>query len=132
MVQLMAPYLCATMSFWKWFAQCVIACLGPWCPIVSSRVYAFAEEVVCTGCIVLTARFGRAEQGSCPLCARSSCLSMCQLEIRDQGWICRLPGARENITVCDVPPSRPQPIGSRKQLEPRSRSAVHRGENFVG
>ena len=27
--------------------------------------------------------------------------------------------------------SRLQPIGSRKQLEPRSRSAVHGGENFV-
>ena len=30
-----------------------------------------------------------------------------------------------------LPPSRPQPIGSRKQLEPRSRSAVLRGEHFV-
>ena len=48
-----------------------------------------------------------------------------------QGWICRLPAARENITVCGVAPSRLQPIGSRKQLEPRSRSTVHRGENFV-
>ena len=47
-----------------------------------------------------------------------------------QGWICRLSGARENITACGVAPSQPQPIGSRKQLEPRSRSAVQRGENF--
>ena len=25
-------------------------------------------------------------------------------EIHEQGWICRLPGARENITVCGVAP----------------------------
>ena len=44
--------------------------------------------------------------------------------------VCREPG-RISLYVA-LPPSRPQPIGSRKQLEPRSRSAVHRDENFVG
>ena len=43
--------------------------------------------------------------------------------------VCREPG-RISLYVA-LPPSRPQPIGSRKQLEPRSRSAVHRDENFV-
>ena len=43
--------------------------------------------------------------------------------------VCREPG-RISLYVA-LPPSRPQPIGSRKQLEPRSRFAVHRGENFV-
>ena len=43
--------------------------------------------------------------------------------------VCREPG-RISLYVA-LPPSRPQPIGSRKQLEPRSRSAVHLGEDFV-
>ena len=43
--------------------------------------------------------------------------------------VCREPG-RISLYVA-LPPSRPQPIGPRKQLEPRSRSAVHRDENFV-
>ena len=43
--------------------------------------------------------------------------------------VCQEPG-RISLYVA-LPPSRPQPIGSRKQLEPRSRSAVHRDENFV-
>ena len=43
--------------------------------------------------------------------------------------VCREPG-RISLYVA-LPPSRPEPIGSRKQLEPRSRSAVHRDENFA-
>ena len=43
--------------------------------------------------------------------------------------VCREPG-RISLYVA-LPPFRPQPIGSRKQLEPRNRSAVHRDENFV-
>ena len=43
--------------------------------------------------------------------------------------VCREP-ERISLYVA-LPPSRSQPIGSRKQLEPRSRSAVHRDENFV-
>ena len=44
--------------------------------------------------------------------------------------VCREPG-RISLYYVALPPSRPQPIGSRKLLEPRSRSAVHRDENFV-
>ena len=43
--------------------------------------------------------------------------------------VCREPG-RISLYVA-LPPSRPQPIGSHKQLERRSRSAVHRDENFA-
>ena len=55
--------------------------------------------------------------------------TFCRVRSRVGFVVCREPG-RIALYVA-LPPSRPQPIGSRKQLEPRSRSAVHRDENFV-
>ena len=67
----------------------------------------------------------RGRQGHCQLASRHSV----SLPTRFGFVVCREPG-RISLYVA-LPPSRPQPIGSRKQLEPRSRSAVHRDENFV-
>ena len=50
----------------------------------------------------------------------------------EQGWICRLTGARENITVCGVAP-RPglNPSGLVNNSSLAAGPPVHRDENFV-
>ena len=48
-----------------------------------------------------------------------------------RGWVSRVPGTGRIQLDAGLLSSRPQPSGSLKQLEARSRFAVHRGANSV-